>query len=96
MKIDRTSSTVSIAAVASGLAKRPAVTSDGDEPSSAPVPPRRDRVEISATGRELAATLAPASAERVARAQQRIADGTYERPEILEAAARRLLDSGDL
>jgi anti-sigma28 factor (negative regulator of flagellin synthesis) len=95
MKIDRSSTPASVTAIAAHAPRPRLLAPEGEEPSSAPAP-RRDRVEISATARELAAALEPARAEKVAQAQQRIADGTYDRPEVRFALARRLLGSGDV
>jgi hypothetical protein len=61
---------------------------------------RSDRVEISDAGRALAARdgdetrgLDPA---RAARIRGRILSGAYDTLEVVDAVARRLLDSGDL
>jgi flagellar biosynthesis anti-sigma factor FlgM len=62
-------------------------------------PARADRVDISREGRDLAAKLdnVPGlSAERVAEIRQKIADGSYDSPEVLETVARRMIDSGDV
>jgi hypothetical protein len=62
---------------------------------------RSDRVSISDAGRALAArdggpeasTLDPARAERI---RERVLSGAYDTLEVVDAVARRLLDSGDL
>lgn len=95
MKIDRTTGPVPIQSTPNATARPSSGRREGEEPNSAPVP-RRDRVEISAAARELAASLEPARAERVAEVQQRISDGTYDRPEVRSAVASRILASGDL
>src|SRR3954469_6234776 len=82
-------------------------TSDASE--SSPVSPtapastgaeRSDKVEISDAGRALAARdgerasgLDPARADRI---RGRILSGAYDTLEVVDAVARRLLDSGDL
>ena len=83
-------------------------TADATERSSdvrpiAPTPlaiDRSDKVEISDAGRALAARdgdeskgLDPA---RAARIRGRILSGAYDTLEVVDAVARRLLDSGDL
>lgn len=95
MKIDRSRPVLPVTPVVTAPVRRPAVPADGEESASAPTP-RFDRVDISAAGRELAATLGADGAARVARAQQRLADGTYDLPEVQAAAAQRILASGDL
>ncbi len=70
-------------------------------PASAPsAVDRSDKVEISDAGRALAArdggqtsALDPA---RAARIRGRILSGAYDTLEVVDAVARRLLDSGDL
>jgi anti-sigma28 factor (negative regulator of flagellin synthesis) len=80
-----------------------------DAPESAPISPaapstsnqdRADKVEISDAGRALAARggdassgLDPARAERI---RGRILSGAYDTLEVVDAVARRLIDSGDL
>jgi negative regulator of flagellin synthesis FlgM len=83
-----------------------------DVPERAPLQPvgpapstldRSDRVEISDAGRALAARdrdpaqqstgLDPARAEQI---RGRILSGAYDTLEVVDAVARRLLDSGDL
>ena len=61
---------------------------------------RADRVSISDAGRALAAredgdsmALDPARAERI---RERVLSGAYDTLEVVDAVARRLLDSGDL
>lgn len=58
-----------------------------------------DRIEISAEARALAEagnTDAPLSAERLASLREWIASGEFDSPEVLDAVARQLLQSGDL
>lgn len=61
---------------------------------------RVDRVEISAEGRILAARLEAQhetlSPERVAVIRERIAEGMYDTPEVIENVARKLMERGDL
>ena len=86
----------------------PGISTDATERSSdirpiAPAPSavdRSDKVEISDAGRALAARdgdesqgLDPA---RAARIRGRILSGAYDTLEVVDAVARRLLDSGDL
>lgn len=76
---------------------------DSDLRSIAPAPSaidRSDKVEISDAGRALAARdgdesvgLDPA---RAARIRGRILSGAYDTLEVVDAVARRLLDSGDI
>lgn len=62
---------------------------------------RSDKVSISDAGRALAAreggtdstVLDPARAERI---RERVLSGAYDTLEVVDAVARRLLDSGDL
>ena len=62
---------------------------------------RSDKVSISDAGRALAAregdtdslALDPARAERI---RERVLSGAYDTLEVVDAVARRLLDSGDL
>jgi hypothetical protein len=71
-----------------------------------PVTPARpatasDHVELSDEGRILARLAERAeelglSPERLAEIQERLADGSYHRPEMIDVVARRILDSGDL
>lgn len=77
---------------------------DSDVRPVAPAPAnidRSDKVEISDAGRALAArdgkeassSLDPA---RAARIRGRVLSGAYDTLEVVDAVARRLLDSGDL
>ncbi len=88
---------------------RTSQTSDiADQSPIRPVPPtpssadRSDKVQISDAGRALAArgnpadsatSLDPARADRI---RGRILSGAYDTLEVVDAVARRLLDSGDL
>jgi negative regulator of flagellin synthesis FlgM len=61
---------------------------------------RTDKVQISDAGRALAArdgseagSLDPARAERI---RERVLSGAYDTLEVVDAVARRLLDSGDI
>ena len=74
------------------------VQSIGTAPSS---PDRKDRVQISDAGRALAARGETAQSAgldpaRAARIRQRVLSGAYDTLEVVDAVARRLLDSGDL
>lgn len=70
---------------------------------SAPTPSsadRSDKVQISNAGRALAArgdALAPAAgaADRTSTIRGRVLNGAYDTLEVVDAVARRLLDSGD-
>jgi negative regulator of flagellin synthesis FlgM len=66
---------------------------------------RRDRVQISETGRALSAqlaadeparTTAPLTPERIAALRQQVLDGAYNSIEMVDQVARRILQSGDL
>src|SRR5438067_736530 len=75
-------------------------------PNRTPVPvsptsEKTDKVEISDAGRALAARDSGAAASsvdpaRAARIRGRILNGAYDTLEVVDAVARRLLDSGDL
>lgn len=68
----------------------------GQEPSGAtrPVRERADSVEISTQGRSLArGELDPARLEEL---RGKVRDGTYNRPNVAENVARRILASGDV
>jgi len=60
--------------------------------------PRSDRVELSNEGRALAADEGESelNAARLLEVQNRIDEGFYDRPEVVEETARRILLSGDL
>jgi anti-sigma28 factor (negative regulator of flagellin synthesis) len=61
--------------------------------------PRADRVEISREGRDLAAKgndIPGLSGERVAEIRQKIADGSYDAPEVLDAVVQRMIALGDV
>ncbi len=94
MKIDR------IAGPA-GVAQSPDVKSRSVTPASSPAVggrdavPRRDSVEISAEGRELAALDAD-RAERILIVQARIKQDFYSSPSVQRDVARRMLASGDI
>jgi hypothetical protein len=80
-----------------------------DSPENTPIRPaaptpssadRSDKVEISNAGRALSArgdALAPASAgaDRTSTIRGRVLNGAYDTLEVVDAVARRLLDSGD-
>jgi anti-sigma28 factor (negative regulator of flagellin synthesis) len=59
---------------------------------------RADRVEISEEARERALSAADSSlsAERLEEIRQRIDDGTYDTPEVLDAVARAMIERGDV
>lgn len=61
---------------------------------------RADRVEISEEARERALAAAgereSLSPERLAQIRQRIADGTYNTPEVLDHVARAMIERGDV
>jgi hypothetical protein len=72
-----------------------------------PVSPvdRADRVQISDTGRALAARIEEApsrtadaelSPVRIAEIRQRVLEGAYDSSEMVDRVARRILESGDL
>jgi negative regulator of flagellin synthesis FlgM len=77
-----------------------------DRDSVRPVAPtpsstdRTDKVEISNAGRALAArdggSTSPLDAVRTTAIRGRILNGAYDTLEVVDAVARRLLDSGDL
>ncbi len=74
-----------------------------DRVGSIGAPDRADKVEISAEGKALAAQQLQAeerteglSPERLEVIRRRMEDGTYDSPQVAEAVARKLLDSGDL
>jgi negative regulator of flagellin synthesis FlgM len=68
--------------------------------TSAPSSDRADKVEISDAGRALAARGDDAASgldpARAAKIRGRILSGAYDTLEVVDAVARRLLDSGDL
>lgn len=71
--------------------------------AAAPAPSaidRSDKVEISDAGRALAARdgdqASPLDPARAARIRGRVLSGAYDTLEVVDAVARRLLDSGDL
>lgn len=79
---------------------RDADDQSGASAAATPVAGRSDKVEISDAGRALAARdgeqstgLDPA---RAARIRGRVLSGAYDTLEVVDAVARRLLDSGDL
>jgi negative regulator of flagellin synthesis FlgM len=83
---------------------QPAIPADSDGVRSvtqvAPSADRSDKVSISDAGRALAArasdptaSLDPAQAARI---RDRVLSGAYDTLEVVEAVARRLLESGDL
>jgi negative regulator of flagellin synthesis FlgM len=90
---------------------RPETTriSPADSPESTPIRPlaptpssadRSDKVEISNAGRALAArggalSPAPTDASRTSTIRGRVLSGAYDTLEVVDAVARRLLDSGD-
>jgi len=94
MKIDRT-------AGPAGVSQSPEVKSRTVTPTSSPAVggrgavARRDSVEISAEGRELAALDAD-RAERILIVQARIKQDFYSSPSVQRDVARRLLSSGDI
>lgn len=61
---------------------------------------RSDKVQISAEGRKLAAQASPSGASRsesgIDEIRARIERGYYDDPEVAEAVAQRLLESGDV
>ncbi len=59
---------------------------------------RADSVEISEEARERALSAAESSLspERVEELRQRIADGSYDTPEVLDAVARAMIERGDV
>jgi hypothetical protein len=57
--------------------------------------PRNDGVEVSAEGRALAMGTA-LTPERIYDIRQRILQGAYDQTYVVEAVARRILQSGDL
>lgn len=66
----------------------------------APVPDRSDHVEISEEARALAeqsgVDRVPFTEARAAEIRERLDSGYYDRPEVIDAIAERLVDSGDL
>jgi len=80
------------------VASRPSIQPIGSATSS---PARSDQVQISDAGRALAARgeagstkgLDPARADAI---RGRVLGGAYDTLEVVDAVARRLLDSGDL
>ncbi len=81
-------------------AERPAPPEKvGEDAPGTTARPRADRVEISQEGRQAVAHLDQVPGldpERVARIRQRIADGSYDAPEVLDTVARRMLRRGDV
>ncbi len=85
-------------------AKRMVDRGDGKGANARPVNEvaRGDRVELSAEGRERARAegaerpVPTDSVDRLERVRTRVADGSYHTPEVAEAVAERLLDSGEL
>jgi flagellar biosynthesis anti-sigma factor FlgM len=71
-----------------------------EERPQPPAQPRRaDRVEISSAGQQMAAQLddVPGLApERVAEIRQRIADGSYDAPDVIYTVALRMIENGDV
>lgn len=73
----------------------PGVSPEKAAPQTRPA----DRVEISAEARERATRLdgvTGLSPERMAEIRQRLSDGTYSTPEVLETVARRMIEQGDV
>ncbi|MBV9774881.1 MAG: flagellar biosynthesis anti-sigma factor FlgM [Gemmatimonadetes bacterium] len=73
----------------------------GSESAPAAQAGRTDRIELSPEARALAARLDEPGAEeltpeRIAQLRQRIQDGVYDSPELADAVAQRILESGDL
>lgn len=70
----------------------------GEGKDAATQPRRADRVEISTEAREKAAQLQVEglSPERVAEIRQRLADGTYNSPEVIDEVARQIIERGDV
>ncbi len=74
---------------------RPTTPAEGVRSAPASAAPRRDSVEISAEGRELAALDADRAA-RILVVQARIKQQFYSSPAVQRDVARRVLGSGDL
>lgn len=94
MKIDRTTA-VSGPAPSLEAKSRPVAPSSSQAMVTGAGVVRRDSVEISAEGRELAALDAD-RAERILIVQARIKQEYYSSPAVQRDVARRLLASGDL
>ncbi|HTE44456.1 MAG TPA: flagellar biosynthesis anti-sigma factor FlgM [Gemmatimonadaceae bacterium] len=87
-------------------AARTAPVDSPDRDSVRPVAPtpssadRSDKVEISNAGRALAArepgSTSPLDSARTTAIRGRVLNGAYDTLEVVDAVARRLLDSGDL
>lgn len=77
-------------------ARQPGTEAAGqDAPGSAR---RTDKVEISAQAREQAEALnrEGLSNERIAEIRAKLADGSYDTPEVLESIARKIIEHGDV
>lgn len=72
---------------------------DADQPPAARARPT-DTVEISEQARERALAAADEGAglspERLSEIRQRIADGAYDSPEVLDRVARAMIERGDV
>jgi len=86
-------------------ASQPAVDADGDGVRAVTATPasvdRSDKVSISDAGRALAARdgttdAAPLDPARASRIRDRVLSGAYDTLEVVDAVARRLLDTGSL
>ncbi len=64
-------------------------------PETGAAKPRRDSVEISDAGRQLASADS-LSTERVADLRSRILSGAYNATEVVDTVARRILQRGDI
>lgn len=78
---------------------------DGDGSDGAAAIERADSVEISDAGRSLAAELPPTpvregdgelTSEQVEQLRARVEQGVFDRPEVIDEVAARLLSSGDV
>lgn len=62
---------------------------------------REDHVDISPQGRAMAAGAEPSevaglSVQRLAEIQRRLANGTYDSPEVVDVVVQRMIQQGDL
>jgi anti-sigma28 factor (negative regulator of flagellin synthesis) len=85
--------TIGGGASAAGLPRplREGETRPGDRAETRSAPRGADRVEVSSLARELARAQEPVRQELIDRVRAEIEAGTYESPEKLDAAVRKLL-----
>ena len=96
MSIDPTRSS----GIRTGAAQQPSEVEGVRPAKAAESRPAGDQVEISDAARALAEKggpeALPFTEARASEVKERLESGFYERPEVIEETAKRLLDSGDL